>query len=198
MDCQEKKCSRSPVAHEPDDRAGTRDAGPDANGLVALRLWEGGGQQRQRRGHDERRADARHRARDDDLDRAVEISPARSTRSQRWPGRRAERRGARTDRRARPQAAAGMPAPSVYPSTIQVSCVCVAEVATAMSGSAAFRATIEEMTSSTSRAATVSNQYRPNLERVAKFASIFWSDSASVSTMFRSLSAELVLRLTVL
>ena len=41
-------------AQEPEDGARARDAGPDANGLVAFGLREGGGQQRQRRGHDER------------------------------------------------------------------------------------------------------------------------------------------------
>ena len=60
----------------------------------------------------------------------------------------------------------------VYPSTIQVSCVWVAEVCTAMSGSAALSATIDEMTNNTSRAATVNNQKRVRLDREAKLASI--------------------------
>ena len=54
---------------------------------------------------------------------------------------------------------------SVYPSTTQVSCVCVAAVCSAMSGSAALSATIEEITSRTSTAATVNNQNRPNFDR---------------------------------
>jgi hypothetical protein len=60
----------------------------------------------------------------------------------------------------------------VYPSTIHVSCVWVAEVASAMSGSAALSATIEEITSSTSRAATVSNQIRARGDNRLTLASI--------------------------
>ena len=71
-------------SHEPDDRTGTRDPRPDADRLVALVLREGGGQQRQRGGHDERRADARDGARDDDLHRAVEdVGASEATREDR-------------------------------------------------------------------------------------------------------------------
>ena len=60
----------------------------------------------------------------------------------------------------------------VYPSTTQVSWVWVADVWSAMSGSAAFSATIDEITSSTSTAATVNSQNRPNFDSEAMLASI--------------------------
>ena len=83
-----EEVQQEPGAQKSDDRTGTRHARPDANGLVALRLRERGGQQRQRRGHDERRTDARHRPRDDDLHGAVEVSSAQSRRARRRPDRR--------------------------------------------------------------------------------------------------------------
>ena len=61
---------------------------------------------------------------------------------------------------------------NVYPSTTHVSCVWVAAVSSAMSGSAAFSATIEAITSRTSTAATVNNQNRPNFDKEARLASI--------------------------
>ena len=63
---------QDPGAEKSEDSAGTRYARPNPHGLIAFRLWEGGGQQRQRRGHDECGAGACHRPRDDDLNGAVE------------------------------------------------------------------------------------------------------------------------------
>ncbi len=58
-----EEVQQQPRAHEADDRSGTRNARPDANGLVALTLRERCGQQRQGGGHDECRADTCHRTR---------------------------------------------------------------------------------------------------------------------------------------
>ena len=56
-----------------------------------------------------------------------------------------------------------------------------------MSGSAVFSATIDEITSRTSTAATVNNQNRPNFDKEARLASISWSDRTKVSTMIVAL-----------
>jgi len=58
----------------------------------------------------------------------------------------------------------------------------VAEVAVAMSGSAVFSATIEEMTNSTPKHATVSNQSRVRVDRPASAKSLSWLGGAKAST----------------
>ncbi len=159
-------------AQEAEHGAGTRHAGPDPHCLVALRLREGGSQQRQRRGHDERRTRTGDRPRDDDLHGAVEEHGATEASAKiANPTSNAPRRPYLS-----PMAPAGSSrhaSTSVYPSTIQVSWPWVAVVSTAISGSAALRATIEVITSNTSTPATINNQMRPRLDRLAMPASIF-------------------------
>ena len=59
----------------------------------------------------------------------------------------------------------------------------VAAVSTAISGSAVFRAIIDEITSRTDNPATVSSQRRPRGDKAATSASISWSDGVLVSVM---------------
>src|SRR3954470_8214443 len=66
---------------------------------------------------------------------------------------------------------------------IHVSSAWVAEVAVAMSGIAVLRATIEAMTMSRARQATMSSQVRARLDRSATVVSVGWPSLARVSTM---------------
>ena len=99
-------------AEHADDGAGAGGARPDANGLVALVLWIGRGEQRQRRGHDEGGACTGDAAGDDEVQRVRPDDGGDATRRRRRRARRAARPAVRSGRRARPRAAAGRPAPA--------------------------------------------------------------------------------------
>ena len=62
----------------------------------------------------------------------------------------------------------------------------MAEVCTAMSGKAALSATIDAITISTSRLATVSSQIRRRFDRAVTATSISWAEREEVSTMSAS------------
>jgi hypothetical protein len=77
----------------------------------------------------------------------------------------------------------------VYPSTTQVSCVCVAEVATARSPSAVFNAVIDATTGATPMQATVSVQARARGLPPMLTASVRWSGPDKDFDHMRLLSA---------
>lgn len=64
----------------------------------------------------------------------------------------------------------------------QVNWDCVAEVSTAMSGSAELSATIDDTTVETARHATTSNQTRARAVMAPSPSSMFWSGVTMVST----------------